>query len=108
MKTADFTCFTDEAVKLLVDDDVIAASSALLKIVAERASSNGAIAAALVMDGVALAASLANTPRELATMTTLIQQATTETLSRRLMMLAQTIHTPTETEAMAHASVTVH
>lgn len=107
MKNTDFTCFTDEALKLLVDDDVAAASSALLKIVAERASSNGAIATALIMDSVALAASLANTPDELAVMTTLIRQSTTETLSRRLMMLA---HTPTETEAetLAHAPVTVH
>lgn len=97
MKTTDFTCFTDEALMLLVDDDVAAASSALLKIVAERASNNGAIAAALIVDSVALAASLANTPDELAVMTTLIRQATTETLSRRLAMLA---HTPAETKTV--------
>ncbi len=105
MSKPDFTDFIDEAARLLIDDDVIHASNALLRAVTERASSNGTIAAAMVMDSVALAVSLASTPEELGAMTLLIQDATAETITRRLLMISANAKTAAGATA---AHVTVH
>lgn len=102
MSTADFV---EEAVKIITDDDVMKVSSHHFKAVVDRATNNGVIATAMVMDAVAAVVSIANTPRELAALVTLIQGATADTIARRLMMIAEQAATSSEA---AQAGATVH
>ena len=102
MKNTDFACFTDEALKLLVDGDVAAASSALFKIVAERSPNNGTTITALTMDSAAIAVSMGNTPEEVRAIAELIHNVVERTVRRRLKMLPGGAHQVEPTPTTVH------
>ena len=102
MNTDDFV---KEAVEILTDDDVVKISSHYFKAVADRATNNGVIAFAVVMDAVASAVTLADTVDELAAVANLIQDAAMGVIARRLMVIAGQAETSSEA---ARAGATVH
>lgn len=94
-----------KAVEIAADDDVMASSNQHFRLVAERAPTNAVLIASLIIDAVATVTSIANTAEELAAVTDLIQDATADTIARRLMLIAARSAT---SQKAAEAGVTVH